>query len=135
MDAQGVVMRATFLAVLALPALLLAVTPAQGEDTPVAEQAAAEAQAPADVEPETVAKADAAEEDGEFRIPPGFRVKTRGEFTLYCRKEAVMGTRFPVEKCYDESGIREYLRAQREDQQKVDQMRRICSSVGSCGSN
>ena len=77
----------------------------------------------------------AAEEDEEIRIPPGFRVKKRGEFTLYCRKEDVMGTRFPSERCYDETGIREYLRAQREDQQKVDQMRRICSSVGSCGSS
>ena len=77
----------------------------------------------------------AAEEDGEIKIPPGFRVKKRGELTLYCRKEDVMGTRFPVEKCYDETGIREYLRAQRDDQQKVDQMRRICSSGGSCGSN
>jgi hypothetical protein len=133
MDAQGVVMRATLLTVLVLLALFLAVTPAQGEDPPVAEPAAAEAQAPADVETEVVAKADAVREDEEFRIPPGFRVKTRGEFTLYCRKEQVMGTRFPVEKCYDETGIREMLRAQREDTQKVDQMRRICNNVGSCG--
>jgi len=46
-----------------------------------------------------------------------------------------MGTRFPVEKCYDEQGIRDYLLAQRENQKQVDQMRRICATQGSCGSN
>ena len=116
--------------------MLLAGGPASADESPATDapvEAASESAAtPADAD-ETQLQA-AAEEDEEIKIPPGFRVKKRGEFTLYCRKEDVMGTRFPVEKCYDETGIREYLRAQRDDQQKVDQMHRICSSVGSCGS-
>jgi hypothetical protein len=54
---------------------------------------------------------------------------------VYCRKETVMGTRFPVETCYHEKGIREYLAAQCENQEKVDQMRRICGSQAACGAN
>ncbi len=130
-------MRAIVATVLSMTVLLLAGGPASADETPAAdapvEASSESAETPADAD-ETPLQA-AAEEDGEIKIPPGFRVKKRGEFTLYCRKEDVMGTRFPVEKCYDETGIREYLRAQRDDQQKVDQMRRICSSVGSCGSN
>ena len=129
-------MRAIVATVLSMTVLLVTSAPASAEDPPVADKPA---EASSEVA-ETPADADkipleaAAEEDEEFKIPPGFHVKKRGEFTLYCRKQTVMGTRFPVEKCYDETGIREFLRAQREDQQKVDQMRRICSSVGSCGS-
>ena len=48
------------------------------------------------------AKAD----DDNFALPPGFKPKKRGKFTLYCRKEQAMGTRFPAQKCYDEKGIR-----------------------------
>jgi hypothetical protein len=68
-------------------------------------------------------------------LPPGFKPKKRGKYMLYCRKETVMGTRFPVEKCYDEAGIRELIRAQIENQEQLDQMRRICSTAGACGSN
>ena len=50
----------------------------------------------------------AAEEDT-LQLPVGFKPKKRGKYTVYCRKEEVMGTRFPVEKCYDEQGIREML--------------------------
>jgi hypothetical protein len=68
-------------------------------------------------------------------LPPGFKPKKRGKYMLYCRKETVMGTRFPVERCYDEAGIREFIRAQIENQEQLDQMRRICSTAGACGSN
>jgi hypothetical protein len=61
------------------------------------------------------------------------RAKKRGKYVVYCHKEQVIGTRFQAEKCYDETGIREMLRAQRDDQEKVDQMRRICGSLESCG--
>jgi hypothetical protein len=52
---------------------------------------------------EPPAKAEAAPE---FKPPPGFRTRKRGDLVLYCRREAVLGTRFPVEKCYDEAGVR-----------------------------
>jgi hypothetical protein len=129
-------MRASVIAVLAAWALLAPALPAAGEEpvTPEAEEAVTRQATDAAVaDPAaTVAKADA---DDTFHLPPGFKPKKRGKYMLYCRKEAVMGTRFPVERCYDEAGIREFIRAQIENQEQIDQMRRICSTPGACGSN
>ncbi len=69
-----------------------------------------------------------------FKPPPGFRQRKRGEFIVYCRKEPVMGTRFPAEKCYDEEGIKAMLVAQQDQRDKMDQMRRICAGDSTCGS-
>jgi len=81
-------------------------------------------------------KAAVVAETKEFTPPDGWRPKTRGKYTVYCRKDYnVKGTRFPAETCYDEAGIRAMLEAQREDQAKVDQMRRICGSDASCGAH
>jgi hypothetical protein len=112
-------MRATRMTLLILAVLPFAMPPAGSEESTAA-----------DVVTASAAKA---AEDREFEPPPGFRTRKRGKFTLYCRKEPVMGTRFPAEKCYDETGIREMLRAQLEDQEKVDQMRRICGNLQACG--
>lgn len=70
-----------------------------------------------------------------FTPPPGWREKKRGKFTVYCQKQAQMGSRVPTEVCYDETGIRAMLAAQAEDREKADQMRRICGSQAACGSN
>jgi hypothetical protein len=129
-------MRAMFLAALATVAIGAA--PAFGEEPAPTEAAAptesaeAKADAPATAE---LAAADVSKPAAEEKIylPAGFKVKKRGKFTLYCRKEDVMGTRFPVEKCYDEQGIRDYVLDQRENQKQVDQMRRICGSMEACG--
>lgn len=122
-------MRAILLAALAAPIGFLAALPSFGDEPATAEKAA---DAPAAA---TVAAADVpkAAEPEEIYLPPGFKPKKRGKFTVYCRKEQAMGTRFPVEKCYDERGIREYILDQRENQKQVDQMRRICGSMEACG--
>jgi hypothetical protein len=67
------------------------------------------------------------------KLPPGFREKKRGKYTVYCRKDVAMGSRFASEKCYDERGLRDYIADQRENQKQVDQMRRICGSMDACG--
>jgi hypothetical protein len=97
------------------------------EAAPAAGEKAAASAAPAQ------ASAKAAE--AEFTPPPGWHPKKRGKFIVYCRKQPQMGSRVPTETCYDETGIREMLRAQAEDREKVDQMRRICSSQAACGAN
>ena len=76
-----------------------------------------------------------AEAAKEFVPPDGWRSKKRGEFTVYCRKDQVKGTRIPAEVCYDEAGLRAMLLRQIEDQKSVDQMRRICAGDSSCGSH
>ena len=78
-------------------------------------------------------KAAAVAETKEFKPPDGWRPRKRGQFTVYCRKDFnAKGTRFPTEVCYDEAGIRAMLEAQRDDREKVDQMRRICGADGGC---
>jgi hypothetical protein len=134
-------MHATFLTALILPGLLLAAPIAGSEELP-AETAAAAKAAPAEDKPADTKPVDAAasaaakaDADDDFVIPPGFKERKRGKYTVYCRKDPVMGTRFQSERCYDEKGIRDYLLAQRENQENIDRMRRVCSTQGACGSN
>jgi len=101
-------------------------------DEEVKPAAATDAAAPAPA-PAPAPKAKA--EDQPFTPPPGWREKKRGQYTVYCRKQSVQGTRVPKEVCYDEDGINAMLAAQREDREKVDQMRRVCGSQAACGSN
>lgn len=114
-------MRNLIIAALVLPALVLAAQSAGGEEPPATrEQPVADA---------------AAKKEPEFTPPPGWHPKKRGKFIVYCRKQSQMGTRLPAEVCYDEQGIRDMLAAQRDDREKVDQMRRICGSQAACGAN
>ena len=119
-------MRATLLTALIVPWLLLA-APVAGSEEPAAENAAPAESAPVDAA--AVAKAD----DDDFVLPPGFKPMKRGKYILYCRKETVMGTRLPAQKCYDENGIRQMAQSLREEREKIDQMRRICGSLNACG--
>jgi hypothetical protein len=116
-------MRATILTILLLPGLALAGAQAVAEDEKTADAPPAE---------KAAAKAEA---DKEFKPPPGWKMKKRGQYTVYCRKQTPQGTRVPVETCHDEAGIRAMLAAQEDDKQRVDQMRRICATPGACGSN
>lgn len=123
-------MHATLLTALMLPGLLLA-APIAGSEEPAAENAAPAEAASADTAASAVAKAD----EDDFVLPPGFKPMKRGKFILYCRKETVMGTRFPAQKCYDENGIRQMAQSLREEREKIDQMRRICGQQAACGAN
>jgi hypothetical protein len=106
-------MRTTLLAISGMLVMLAVCAPAAAED------AAAEVSAPA--------AEDAVEE---FKPPPGFRKRTRGKHVVYCRRESVRGTRMEQEKCYDRAGLREMEMIRREDQQKIDQIRRSRSATG-----
>jgi len=119
-------MRATLLTALIVPWLLLA-APVAGSEEPAAENAAPAESAAAD------AAAVATADDDDFVLPPGFKLMKRGKYILYCRKETVMGTRLPAQKCYDENGIRQIAQSLREEREKIDQMRRICGSLNACG--
>jgi hypothetical protein len=107
------------IAALMLPALLL-VAPHAGAGEPTAEST------------EAVAEGEETKERA-FTPPPGFRERKRGKHVVYCRREEPKGSRFPTEICYDEKGIREMLQAQREDQAKVDQIRRTRATGACCG--
>jgi hypothetical protein len=110
-------MRPLFILAAMLPALLLATPDAGGDESKAAGRASVS-------EPKSAEKP-------EFKPPPGFRARKRGEFVVYCRREEPKGSRFPTEVCYDEDGIRNMLQTQREDQVKVDQIRKT-RAVGAC---
>jgi hypothetical protein len=67
------------------------------------------------------------------RLPPGFKVKKRGKFTLYCKTDTPLGTRFKSETCYDEPNMRAYMLALQENKSDVDRIRNICSNPCACG--
>jgi len=68
-----------------------------------------------------------------IRLPPGFKVKKRGKFTLYCKTDTPLGTRFKSETCYDEPNMRAYMLALLENKVDVDRVRNICSNPCVCG--
>jgi len=112
-----------FLMVAALPALAQDV--AVRTDTPAAEASTDK--------PDTTVKADAvAPGDEEFKPPPGFRTKKRGEFVLYCMKDSTVGTRFKTEKCYDEDQMRDYLLALEIQKRDIDRIRSTCATATVC---
>jgi hypothetical protein len=107
----------------ALPAL--AQQPANADDTAAAEATAGKL--------ESAAEASAAvPEDEEFKPPPGFKTKKRGELVLYCMKDSTVGTRFKTEKCYDEEQMREYLLALEIQKRDIDRIRSTCASGSVC---
>ena len=111
--------------------LTLAALPALAQDLAVrAESPAAEASSE---KPETPLKADAvAPDEKEFKPPPGFRTKKRGELVLYCMKDSTVGTRFKTEKCYDEDQMREYLLALEIQRRDIDRIRSTCGTGSTC---
>lgn len=91
----------------------------------------------ADATKEQTSSAEAAPQKTEIplaeRLPPGFKVKKRGKFTLYCKKDTPLGTRFQSETCYDEDQMRAYMLALQENKSDVDRIRSTCSNQCTCG--
>ena len=116
-----------------LTVMLLAALPtfaqeaAIGDDTPAAEATSVEAASAAKAE-KTVPG------DNEFKPPPGFKTKKRGEIVLYCMKDSTVGTRFKTEKCYDENQMREYLLALEIQKRDIDRIRSTCANASTCAS-
>jgi hypothetical protein len=89
--------------------------------------------ATAEAKPEATAETAARSDDEELKLPPGFRKVQRGKYTLYCKKDTPIGTRFKTEKCLDEDGMRNYILELAETKGDVDRMRSTCSNVCVCG--
>ncbi len=68
-----------------------------------------------------------------LKPPPGFKLKRRGKFLLYCKREAPMGSRLKAETCYDEDQMRAYLLELEAGKVDIDRTRAICSNPCVCG--
>jgi len=98
----------------AVASLLFCVSLAtNAEELPVKSEAP---QASAEAKPDAKAAS-------EFKPPPGFRTRKRGDVTVYCRKEAVMGTRLAADKCYDEAGLRKLNHTELEQIEVLERIR------------
>ena len=106
--------------------LSLAAQVALAQDTAVADETPAAEQASEKAESKSMAAA--TEEEKEFKPPVGFQTRKRGELTLYCKREATVGTRFKTEKCYSEDQVRDYIIAQQENKRDMDRIRNTCGS-------
>jgi len=114
-------------------ALCLMACIAVANDPPARDEpAAAEAAAPEpEARKEAIAKADAVKFEG--KLPPGFKVKKRGKFTLYCKTDTPLGSRFKKETCLDDAQMRDYMVALQENKSDIDRIRATCSNVCVCG--
>ena len=102
---------------------------AEDPATPVADQA--KSVEPAKIEAESEAAA-TAKDDEEFELPPGFKVKKRGDITIYCIKGKSTGTRFDTESCYDKEQLKDYLLAREQNNADFNRSRAVCSSAAIC---
>lgn len=123
-------MRIAFLAIL----LTLVAENAYAQDVPsttgnTADQAKQSDEATDAPKPQPVA---ASGEGKEMTIPPGFKVKKRGNKVLYCTKGSAIGTRFVTETCYDEAGMRDYLLAREQGQTDFERSRSVCATASVC---
>ena len=61
-----------------------------------------------------------------FKPPPGYRVKIKEWDIVYCRKQTVLGSRFPKEVCMTEAELKAYLASNDEMRRNKDQTSRVC---------
>ena len=119
-------LRATCAVVMSLSAAAaLALAFPNADEKPAAQQPAPKSEAAAAVA--------AKSETTEFTLPPGFKVKQRGKYTLYCKTDTAIGTRFKTETCFNDQQMRDYLLALQENKRDIDRIRATCSSVCACG--
>ncbi len=109
---------------LAMPVLASDSDNAIGNETVTADQAQDKA------ETDTADEAKAVQP---FKVPLGFRQKTKGKRVVYCKKETEPGTRFSNERCYDETQLRAMEAARQQEQAAIEQSRKICSNQEACG--
>ena len=112
--------------------MILAALPALAQDAAIADEMTPVADS-ANATPDTADAAKAAETGTEaFVPPPGFKTKKQGNMTLYCKKDAAVGTRFKTEKCYSEDQVREYLLALEIQKRDIDRIRSTCATGAVC---
>lgn len=74
----------------------------------------------------TAAVADAKAQ--KFKVPPGYKARVKEGTTVYCRKDIILGSRFPTESCYTEAQI-DQLQANAAAARREMQKGQICGSA------
>lgn len=71
----------------------------------------------------------------EYKPPPGYKTRHRGDKTIYCRKATEIGSRFAVEKCFTEEQLEIELERIAAAKEEFERGRRVCSSATVCANN
>jgi hypothetical protein len=72
------------------------------------------------------------EKTSKFKVPPGYRPRGKGDAMVYCRKDVMLGSRFPTESCYTKEQIAE-LEANAAASRREMQKGQICgASTSQC---
>jgi len=121
---------------LSVPVLAQDVAPQQESPAKSASAAAAtapvESAAPSGPAGTAVANEAAASADKEFAAPAGYKEKTRGGTTVYCRSQTPIGTRFATEYCYTQADLQRMEKSKQGMQDDVSRATRVCGSGQSC---
>jgi len=72
------------------------------------------------------------EKTPKFKVPSGYRPRGKGDATVYCRKDVILGSRFPTESCYTRAQI-DQLEANSASSRREMQKGQICGSAAGCG--
>jgi hypothetical protein len=100
---------------------------------PVIAAAPAVAPAPAAAPTSVQPAQSAGDEQTVFKPPPGYRLRKQGATTVYCKKETILGSRFPEEFCFTEEQLKDVVRRGEEQGRDAAKHARVCSSAGNCG--
>ncbi|MEZ5498306.1 MAG: hypothetical protein R3E77_02630 [Steroidobacteraceae bacterium] len=78
-------------------------------------------------------QANVAKQDQPFEPPPGFRKRTIKGEEYFCKKEVILGSRFPKEICLTRDGIKELEERGELMREEMRQNATKCgSAVGAC---
>lgn len=92
---------------------------------------AATAAAPAPAEAPTVLTMTTPPPDPEFKVPSGYKPRTQGLETVYCRTYQPMGSRVPRTDCYTKAQVKAIEEASAAARRELQQKAAGC--VGACG--
>lgn len=71
----------------------------------------------------------------EYKPPPGYKTRHRGDKTIYCRKATELGSRFLVEKCFTKEELKIELARIEAAKEEFERGRRVCSTATQCANN
>ncbi len=74
----------------------------------------------------------AAKPESDYRPPPGYKTRKRGDKVVYCKKVSIPDSRLMTEKCYDEIQLRDIELQMEQQRDDLEQRRRICPSPTAC---
>jgi invasion protein IalB len=68
----------------------------------------------------------------EFKAPAGYKKKTRGGETVYCRSETPVGTRFPTEYCFTRNDLQRIEKNKQSMQREMQLRTKMCTTGSAC---